>query len=116
MPPFPQSTSRSRRKTPSYGGCVKNETDKHLSGDGAESAMAARVADGEAAHVLEIKVDIDAVLPLHCDPAQSTHLRAGATYTVGYTASKLESPELTRKWLRGELAASGEPIPSGPGA
>ena len=108
MPPFPQSTSRSRG--------VKIEPDKHLSGDEAESAVVARVADGEAAHVLEIKVDIDAVLALHYDPAQSTHLRAGVAHTVGYTASKLEGQELERVWLLGELAASDEPIPSRSGA
>ena len=38
-----------------------------------ESRMGARVAQGEGAHVLEVKVGIIAELPTSCEAARPTH-------------------------------------------
>ena len=44
--------------------------------------VGARAACGEDAHLFQVKVGIDAVLPALCNAPHSTHLCAGAAHTV----------------------------------
>ena len=67
------------------------DPDWPLSHDHAVSGMGARVAHGEGAHVLEVKVGIVCVLWTRCEAARALRRPAGVAHTIfSTTTSKLE--------------------------
>ena len=76
---------------------------EHVLWDKAESGMDARVAYGEGAQLLELKVGIVAVLLLNCEPSRPTHLRAGTAQTVGSNGAILEGKKQKNYETPGEM-------------
>ena len=66
------------------------DPDGSLSHDHAVSGIGARVAHGEGAHLLEVKVGTDCVLLTRCEAARALRRPAGVAHTIFSTASKLE--------------------------
>ena len=66
------------------------DPDGPLSHDHAVSGMGARVAHGEGAHLLEVKVGIVCVLWTRCEAARALRRPAGVAHTIFSTTSKLE--------------------------